>query len=80
MLAITRRPGLPSRAARPRTFTIERARTHRARTHDGQPVLVTFLVMQPTENCRACTTVGAADLLDRAERGAYLRGRRLGIE
>jgi hypothetical protein len=38
------------------------------------------LVAKPLDYCRACTSVGAADLPDGAERGAILLGKRFDIE
>lgn len=52
----------------------------RARTLDGKPVTVSFIVGKPEYTLLGRTRVGAADRDDEVERGAVLIGRRLDVK
>jgi len=51
----------------------------RARTLDGKPVTVSFLVATPPYTLLGRTVLGAADRDDDVERGAVLLGRRFDV-
>ncbi|MCE9560680.1 MAG: hypothetical protein K8U57_01370 [Planctomycetes bacterium] len=52
----------------------------RARTLNGKPVTVSFLVAKPAYTLLGRTMVGAADRDDDVERGAVLLGKRLDVK
>jgi hypothetical protein len=53
---------------------------NRARTLDGQRVLVTFLVGKPLYTWKGATIIGTDDTSDGIERTAVLKGKRLDVK
>ena len=64
----------------PEPIALDTLSVERARALDGQVVKVTMLIAKPTYTLLGYTAVGAADLPDEIERGAYLVGKRFDID